>query len=83
MGSLSTPVRVLMMPKKDSIANIEPIERRKQWQDRRSGDDRRNSGRLNLNNYDCRSRWPRRTADVSGELADADVWWNTGVTRYE
>jgi len=77
-----TLVRVPVMPKKDSVANIESVERRHHWQDRRTGNDRRNSGRLNLSNYDCRSG-PRRTSDVSGELADADVWWNKGVTRYE
>ena len=71
------------MSRKDSIANVEAVERRKHWRDRREGDDRRNPNRLHLTSYDCRSGLPRRTADVSGESADGDVWWNKDDTKYE
>ena len=71
------------MIKKGSVANVEAIERRRRWRDRRMGNDRRNDGRLNLTNYDCRSGLPRRASDVAGELADGDVWWNEAATRYE
>ncbi|MFV2004218.1 MAG: hypothetical protein ACC650_03385 [Gammaproteobacteria bacterium] len=71
------------MSKKGSTANVEVVERRRHWLDRRTGNDRRNSGRLNLTNYDCRSGLPRREADVGGDLADGDVWWNKGITQYE
>jgi len=63
------------MSKKGSVTNVEEIERRKHWRDRRAGDDRRNPERLRLVAYDCRSGLPRRAADVSGELADGDIWW--------
>jgi len=64
------------MSKKDSVANVEAIERRKHWRDRRTGDDRRNPERLRVVSYDCRSGQPRRAADVGGELADGDIWWH-------
>ena len=69
------------MSKKDSVANVEEIERRKEWSDRRAGADRRNPERLRLVSYDCRSGQPRRSADVSGELADGDVWWPKPVSK--
>ena len=69
------------MSKKDSVANVEEIERRKVWSDRRGDADRRNSERLRLVSYDCRSGQPRRSADVSGELADGDVWWHKPVSK--
>ena len=71
------------MSKKHNATNVESVERRKHWRDRRLSADRRNSGRLYLTSFDCRSGQPRRSADVSGELADGDVWWNKGVTRSE
>ena len=71
------------MSKKDSVANVESAERRKHWRDRRAGGDRRNLERLRLITDDCRSGRPRRLSDVSGELADGDVWWNKDVTTYE
>jgi len=71
------------MSKKDSIANVEAVERRRHWRDRRTGSDRRNSGRLNLTRYDCRSGLPRRTSDIGGELSDGDIWWNKDATKYE
>ncbi len=51
------------------------VERRRQWQDRRSGQDRRNPERLRLLSYDCRTGLPRRAADRAGELGDGEVWW--------
>ena len=71
------------MSKKSSVANVETIERRKHWRDRRVSADRRNPERLRLVSYDCRSRSPRRVADVTGELTDGDVWWNSSSTKYE
>ena len=71
------------MSKKSSAANVETIERRKHWRDRRLSSDRRNPERLRLVSYDCRSGLPRRTADVTGELTDGDVWWNKSATQYE
>lgn len=71
------------MTKKHSVANVEAVERRKHWRDRRTGDDRRNPERLRLVTYDCRSGTPRRKSDVAGELADGDVWWNKDATQYE
>jgi len=71
------------MSKRESVANVEEVERRKHWRDRRAGDDRRNPQRLRLVSYDCRSGQPRRQSDISGELSDGDVWWNKGDTKYE
>jgi len=71
------------MSKKDSNSNVETVERRKDWNDRRAGDDRRNPMRLRLVSYDCRSGRPRRQADVSGELGDGDVWWNKSKPKFE
>ncbi len=71
------------MSKKSSVANVETIERRKHWRDRRVSDDRRNPERMRMVSYDCRSGSPRRAADVAGELSDGDVWWDKGATRYE
>ncbi len=71
------------MSKKHSVANVEMVERRKHWRDRRVGDDRRNLERLHLTSFDCRSGLPRRASDVAGELADGDVWWNKDATRHE
>ncbi len=65
------------MSRKDSESNVEKIERRKHWRDRRqSSDDRRNQQRLRLVTYDCRTGQPRRQSDVGGKLADGDVWWD-------
>ena len=71
------------MSRKSSAGNVEPVERRKHWRDRRASEDRRNPQRLRLVSYDCRSGQPRRQADISGDLSDGDVWWNKGDTRYE
>lgn len=69
------------MSKKDSVANVEAVERRKHWSDRRAGGDRRNPERLRLVSYDCRSGQPRRTADVSGESADGEIWWHKDTSK--
>ncbi len=71
------------MSKKGSSSNVEAVERRKDWSDRRNGSDRRNLQRLRLVSYDCRSGQPRRQADIGGELADGEIWWNKSATRYE
>ncbi len=80
---MSTQVRVSVMSGKDSVSNVEAIERRKGWSDRRTEDDRRNSQRLSLISYDCRTGQPRRQSDIGGKLNDGDVWWNTRDTKYE
>lgn len=71
------------MSKKESVSNVESVERRKQWRDRRFGDDRRNPERLYLSVDDCRSGQYRRISDVGGELTDGDIWWNKDATKYE
>jgi len=71
------------MPKKSRASNVEAVERRKHWRDRRVASDRRNPARLRLVSYDCRSGSPRRAADVAGELSDGEVWWNDKATKYE
>lgn len=71
------------MSRKDTISNVEEVERRKHWRDRRTSDDRRNPQRLRLVSYDCRSGQPRRQSDIGGELAEGEVWWNKDDTRYE
>ncbi len=71
------------MAKKDSISNVEATERRKDWNDRRTGNDRRNPQRLRLVSYDCRTGRPRRQSDISGELNDGDIWWNKDDIKYE
>jgi len=71
------------MSGKDKISNIELVERRKDWNDRRAGDDRRISQGMRLLSEDCRSGKPRRQSDISGELNDGDIWWNKVATRYE
>ena len=67
------------MSEKDQLeeppAGNEKVERRKGWQDRRSGNDRRNAERLRLVSYDCRTGLPRREADRTGELSDGEIWW--------
>ena len=71
------------MLKKDNVANVESVERRKHWRDRRISDDRRTPMRLHLDSVDCRSGSPRRDSDLSGQLADGEIWWNKEVTQYE
>ena len=61
------------MRKLDS--NVETIERRKHWRDRRMQSDRRNPERQSHSAVDCRENSPRRSSDVSGELHNGEVWW--------
>jgi hypothetical protein len=68
------------MPKKHSVHNVEAIERRKHWIDRRSGQERRSSERLRLSGTDCRSGQPRRVADISGETTEGEIWWSNKDT---
>ena len=69
------------MSKKDGVASVEGIARRKLCRDRRTGDDRRNLERLRVVSYDCRSGHPRRAADVGGALADGDIWWHKADSK--
>ena len=80
---VSIQEKVSAMSKKGNISNVEAVERRKHWRDRREESDRRKVVRLNLNSVECRSEQPRRTSDIGGELADGEVWWNKAVTPYE
>lgn len=66
------------MTKKSSTNNVEAVERRSHWRDRRQGGDRRNAARLSLMKADCRSGVPRRAADLGGELSDGKIWWDSG-----
>lgn len=76
-------MRVSAMSKKGSVSNVKPVERRKDWIDRRVGADRRNPQRLRMVSDECRSGRPRRQSDISGDLNDGEVWWNKADTRYE
>ena len=71
------------MQKKNSVANVERVERRRHWSDRRTGSDRRSFGRLRLTSFDCRSGLSRRASDVAGELADGEIWWHKDADRDE
>ena len=63
------------MVSKASISNVENVDRRKRWADRRTGSDRRNENRLKIQLHDCRSDTPRRVGDFSGELTEGTIWW--------
>ena len=65
---------------KKSVSNVESIERRKHWTDRRTGHDRRNEARLKWQDSDCRSDTPRRAGDLSGEWTEGKVWWKSDKT---
>ena len=80
---ISIQEKVSAMSKKGNISNVETVERRTHWRDRREGSDRRKIVRLSLNSVECRSEQPRRTSDIGGALADGEVWWNKAVTPYE
>lgn len=69
------------MRKLDS--NVETIERRKHWRDRRMESDRRTPERLLHSGTDCRENSPRRSSDVSGELHDGEVWWRDRRVKYD
>ncbi len=57
-----------------SVCNVERVERRTHWRERRSGHDRRNEQRLRLQLNDSRSD-TRRLGDYSGTLTEGLVWW--------
>lgn len=63
------------MVSKASLCNVEKVDRRKRWADRRTGSDRRNKERLKIQLHDCRSDTPRRVGDFSGELTEGTIWW--------
>ncbi len=65
------------MLNKVSVCNVEIIERRKRWRDRRAGSDRRNEARLKWQVSDSRSDTPRRVGDLSGVLTEGTVWWRS------
>jgi len=76
-------MRGVVVLKQNNGSNVEPLNRRKHWLDRRSNDDRRNPARQHLENYDCREDNPRRRSDICGELGDGEIWWNDSTHRYE
>ncbi len=71
------------MSKKENATDVESVERRKHWRDRRASDDRRNSERMRLVSYDCRTGLPRRQSDLTGEVTDGEIWWNKDATKVE
>jgi len=75
--------KVPAMPKKNSVANVEKVERRRRWNDRRSDNDRRCSSRLQQSGTDCRSGLLRRASDRGGEISEGEIWWNKDATRYD
>jgi len=64
-------------------SNVEIIERRKHWRDRRVESNRRNLERQLHSGEDCRENSPRRASDVSGELNDGEVWWENRRVKYD
>jgi len=51
-------------------------ERRRNWRDRRVGEERRNPERLKHMDGECRSNVPRRSSDLAGKLEDGEYWWS-------
>lgn len=60
-----------------SVCNVERVERRTHWRDRRSGSDRRNEQRLRVQLNEGRSDTPRRLGDYTGALTEGVVWWRS------
>ena len=58
-----------------SEQNKQNPDRRLSWRERRSDNERRNIGRVQHMQEDCRRGVPRREADVSGVTDEAHVWW--------
>lgn len=50
-------------------------DRRLNWRERRSSNERRNPVRVQHMPEDCRRGVPRRESDVSGSTNEVDVWW--------
>ena len=67
----------------EGISNVEMVERRKHWRDRRNSNDRRNLQRLKQVEFDCRSGQPRRQSDVARTLAEGEIWWNKEQVKVE
>jgi len=63
--------------KQQNASNVEKFERRKHWADRRSNSDRRNPARLHAMANDCRDGIPRRFSDLTGDLSDGEIWWDS------
>lgn len=51
------------------------LNRRENWAERRSTEERRNTYRVSIMQDDCRRGVPRRESDVSGEACVGNVWW--------
>lgn len=66
---------VAAMSHSENTPNVEKIERRKDWIERRKKSDRRNQERLNHADEDCRSNIPRRESDITGTLVEGELWW--------
>ena len=64
------------MPHSEKTSNVEKVERRKHWRDRRKVSERRNQERLSHMESDCRNNVPRRESDVSGTLVEGELWWS-------
>lgn len=70
---------VAAMSHSKNTPNVEKIERRKEWIERRKMPDRRNQERLNHMGEDCRSNVPRRESDVAGTLVEGELWWSGDI----
>jgi hypothetical protein len=70
------------MPHHNKDKNEATGERRKHWQDRRVGPDRRSFERLQRMDYDCRSGVPRRQSDIDGDCADGEIWWQEEINYF-
>lgn len=64
------------MSHSENTSNVEKIERRKDWIERRKMPDRRNQERLNHTDEDCRNNIPRRESDITGTLIEGEIWWS-------
>ena len=50
-------------------------DRRLNWRERRSDNERRNLYRVQQMPDDCRIGAPRRESDITGSTNEVDVWW--------
>ena len=64
------------MPHSENTSNVEKVERRKHWRDRRKVSERRSQGRLSHMEEDCRNDSPRRESDITGTLVEGELWWS-------
>ena len=51
------------------------LNRRANWAERRSSEERRNDYRVSVMQDDCRRGVPRRESDISGDASEGNVWW--------